>query len=896
MSINMIRFDELIDAMIFLARDIPLKSTVVLLAAAVVAWMLRRRPSAARHAVWCSALVLLLVLPVLAYILPAWELAMLPRISAASVLTPTPDELDTMNVSTISEEREQVEADLSQSSEKSELSVVRGEGDNQFPAASCNPRSVVTEDQLVWPSLESLGGVAVLLWLIGVVLLGFGTVVRFAGSFRLLRGSLPLEDDEWAHSLVEIQRIRGIRRRISLLQNGSVDVPMTCGTFRPVVVIPSDFKGTPAEVRRILLHELAHIARFDVAWQLIGRIACAFYWFHPLAWWSLRRMREEQEHACDDWVLQAGERASDYADQLLAIARAKRRRMQLSTAIGMVQRTKLEKRIRLLLSNECSHGRLTRRGMLLFVFSGMIFTAAVAVARPVVRGSSETLPANILNQGTDDSAASRRQSAESSSTTKETSEKKPPAASEKPQSAESEKKPKGDYTVPITVSGRALNTEGKPIAGAKIYIADRRVNYKRFSETTSGTDGSFTLRDVSLPILRSEATNGRDHSMFVLYGEADGYGFAWRPDKWYYPEPNPSLRFLDRTDEDLPKFFQKDEKIELDLRFAKATTVRGRIVDDQGTPIPDTKLQIYDCELLPKVGYSVGTDDPPRRRFTIIDNNRFEMLNADVPERLRVRRTDSDGRFEFTSLPAGCRFRVRVAPPGFPDRMVWFATQGGLPEEYGEDRLYNGLEDVKVSFIRPTQIPIRVVYGDTGKPAPKVWVGLYNKEGESHKTSDENGRVLLGVPPGEYQLELLPEYKTPYLETESPFQVEAKPPASEVVVKIRPAAQVEIQVVDEETGLGIPGVDIWKKEGAGRSDYYTTSWEVDTRIVHRDRQRTDKDGFIHEFFEPGKYRIGVGYQYHAPFYTPADAEGQEFECRAGVKLNLVFEMRKVAKP
>ncbi len=100
--------------------------------------------------------------------------------------------------------------------------------------------------------------------------------------------------------------------------------------------------------RVVLLHELAHIKRWDCLTQFIGRIACAIYWFNPFAWLAERQMCIERERACDDLVLNAGCTPSRYAEHLFAIAGAFRRAPGMA-GIAMARSSQLRTRISLII-------------------------------------------------------------------------------------------------------------------------------------------------------------------------------------------------------------------------------------------------------------------------------------------------------------------------------------------------------------------------------------------------------------------------------------------------------------------------------------------------------------------------------------------------------------------
>ena len=97
--------------------------------------------------------------------------------------------------------------------------------------------------------------------------------------------------------------------------------PALVGLLRPRLCLAEDFEASfsPAEQRLILAHEAVHQQRRDNLSHLLAHLICALHWFNPLAWWGLRRLRADQELACDARVLQAQPRAAlaAYASALL---------------------------------------------------------------------------------------------------------------------------------------------------------------------------------------------------------------------------------------------------------------------------------------------------------------------------------------------------------------------------------------------------------------------------------------------------------------------------------------------------------------------------------------------------------------------------------------------------
>ena len=137
-------------------------------------------------------------------------------------------------------------------------------------------------------------------------------------------------------------------------------MPLTWGIIQPQILIPADAETWPTDRQRaVLLHELAHVRRWDWLTQMVAHMCCAIFWFNPLVWVADRRMRLERERACDDHVLTNGCWATDYASHLLEIARISRPSVFAArAAVAMAQPSWIENRLRVILATDRNRRRL----------------------------------------------------------------------------------------------------------------------------------------------------------------------------------------------------------------------------------------------------------------------------------------------------------------------------------------------------------------------------------------------------------------------------------------------------------------------------------------------------------------------------------------------------------
>lgn len=327
------------------------KSTLVLGAATMAAWALRRSSASMRHALWALALSSLLALPVLSAALPALGVPVLPA--------PGPDLSHALKLVA------------------SPLESALGPPD----AATAIPSGLSWLD---WALLIWLAGVS-----LGWIQLASGTV--FAAI--AVRRARPVTSPEWSALLREAAAKLGVRRRVSLRVSSAVGVPMVWGYQSPIVLLPPEAMDWPrGRQRAVLLHEMAHVARRDCLTQTLAYAARAFYWPHPLVWWAVASLRRETERACDDRVLHAGTPAPEYARHLLEAARdLVRPAGRFLTASAVAERTRLGDRVVALLDEHRDRRVPTPRatallgGVALLVISAL--AAAVPVAARTVAGS-----------------------------------------------------------------------------------------------------------------------------------------------------------------------------------------------------------------------------------------------------------------------------------------------------------------------------------------------------------------------------------------------------------------------------------------------------------------------------------------------------------------------------
>ncbi len=366
------------------------QSSILLGAAGLLVFALRRRSAAIRHRVWTAALLLTPLIPVLTWVAsqtgsPQLHIPIIPAFEAASVQqTQSPPSGE------ITATHEQV------------TGASPGTGSAQRPAAG-NPealQSAAATEPLISPtnipvpaprsahpwaiaSIAYTGGLAILL---GLVSLGRLRLRRYTREGQIVTNPRITNVFETARKQL------GLERGCVIVEIDNLHAPLTYLTFHPVIALPHGFTDdlSDAELRTIALHELAHIKRNDPLVLNLASIIRAVFFFHPLVWLAAREVATLAEEAADNIVIEATEAPLPYAKMLTRLTEQLTHRMlQTELAVGIVfSKSALLRRIEAILSPRTDQLRHLSFGILAMTTILVLGSLVLATSVPLTHVSS----------------------------------------------------------------------------------------------------------------------------------------------------------------------------------------------------------------------------------------------------------------------------------------------------------------------------------------------------------------------------------------------------------------------------------------------------------------------------------------------------------------------------
>jgi beta-lactamase regulating signal transducer with metallopeptidase domain len=196
---------------------------------------------------------------------------------------------------------------------------------------------------------------------------------------RKLLAQTDISNTVPSNSLLALGRMKtamGITRDVRLRASREDLEPRLCGLFHPMILLPETLSArlTPSELDAVMLHELAHVRRWDNLTRAMVHVLTCVFWFFPVIAWLERRIDAQCELACDELVLLCGARPSEYLDGILKVCQF----YVLGSVAGSshVSGSNLKQRIELIMSSRIQKSDFLSTG----AFVGLLFSILTAAA------------------------------------------------------------------------------------------------------------------------------------------------------------------------------------------------------------------------------------------------------------------------------------------------------------------------------------------------------------------------------------------------------------------------------------------------------------------------------------------------------------------------------------
>lgn len=375
---------------------------------------------------------------------------------------------------------------------------------------------------------ESIG----LSWFVLVIIFGGAIIWRFLRIKNRLKKCPAIERSDLVALCNRLCIDLGIKQQVQLryMNIESADSPAAIGIFRPKVFLPRRIveQWSLKEIEPILLHELAHIKRYDLVVNWLQMIVQVVYFFHPLVWLTNRKIRQLREEICDDVAIQRiGAQRKRYGKSILRVMEETRREPAFGFAgIGFIERkSSLARRIVRIMSDKYRlHPRMT-------VFSSVVLLLISILCISL--------------------ASERLESAESAKEGNTKHEESQARATVMP---EVEFLSPDVLPVPVepnvfNIRGIVVNRNAKSIKGAAVTVRSRD---RKSLKMTTGSDGRFVFEPLR-------------EGWWEILVEAKGYAHIT----------------LEECTIKIPRL--KDDEIELILD--RPVEMRGKVVNETGQPI-----------------------------------------------------------------------------------------------------------------------------------------------------------------------------------------------------------------------------------------------------------------------------------------------------------------------
>ncbi|KNY29930.1 M56 family metallopeptidase [Pseudobacteroides cellulosolvens] len=223
---------------------------------------------------------------------------------------------------------------------------------------------------------DLLNRYALYIWILGiltVLIYNLAVYIRFIKQIK--KSNIPTTDEQ---NQVLNNLLNG-RYKLKLFLNPYVETPMLIGVASPMVIIP-DIDFSERQLKYILLHEINHMKRFDIAVKWLTTIAQSIHWFNPLMYLVRKEINHACELACDEAVIKSlsEKEKQDYGDTLIDVAAVGKHHIGALQATMYEEKKSLKDRLIAIMNHKKKSKAIILLSVVLFVsvIAGALYLGA----------------------------------------------------------------------------------------------------------------------------------------------------------------------------------------------------------------------------------------------------------------------------------------------------------------------------------------------------------------------------------------------------------------------------------------------------------------------------------------------------------------------------------------
>lgn len=221
----------------------------------------------------------------------------------------------------------------------------------------------------------------VTMWLAGILFFIFKFIGGLIYVERLKTRRIYELPADWLDKFAVLKNKAAVKSGVKIFESALTKMPAAIGYIKPVILLPLGMiSGLPqSQVEAIIVHELAHIKRYDFLVNILQTLAETIMFYHPAIWWISSVIRSERENCCDDITVELCGSTITYSKALFNIQQINSGNSNLALA-AVGNESQLFRRIKRMNSN--SKKRLSYGIKFAALFLLILVIAAAAVYSP----------------------------------------------------------------------------------------------------------------------------------------------------------------------------------------------------------------------------------------------------------------------------------------------------------------------------------------------------------------------------------------------------------------------------------------------------------------------------------------------------------------------------------